>query len=136
MAGFVQTNQRLKLEYSATTINTADTGKIFLTPQTAGAVGVIYTLPTAAAGLHYRFCNSATNALSGTVTITAAANSLYGSVITGPTNGVSLLAVFGSTSINFLTATSLFGDFIDLYCSGSNWMVDARSQVAGGITVV
>ncbi len=135
MSGYVQSNQRILLPYLATNINVADTGKILITPQTAGAVAVTYTLPTPAAGLHYRFINGASNALSGSVTITAGNTILFGSAISGPTNGVALLAVFGSTSINFLTATSLFGDFIDLYCTGSNWAVDARSQVAGGITV-
>lgn len=135
MSGYLQSNQTLLLPYANTTIAIADTGKILLTPQTAGAVPVVYTLPTAAAGLHYRFVNSAAAALSGTVQINAAAGTLFGNVITGPTNGVALLAVPGSTQIRFLTAASVRGDFIDLYCDGTNWYVNAMSQVAGAITI-
>ena len=46
-----------------------------------------------------------------------------------------MLAVIANTQIRFLTAKSVQGDFIDLTCDGTNWYVDGRSQVGGGITV-
>ena len=52
MSGFIQSNQIVKLPYANTAINVADSGKIFITPQTVGAAAVIYTLPTVAEGFH------------------------------------------------------------------------------------
>ena len=48
-----------------------DEGKIMMTPQTAAATAVVYTLSAAAPGLHYIFINSAAAALSGSVQINA-----------------------------------------------------------------
>jgi len=135
MSGYVQTNQIVLLPLVSITINASDSGKILMTPQTAGAVTFVYTLPTLAPGLHYRFINSAPLALNGSVQINAQAGTLYGQVITGPTNGVGFLAVTGSTQIRFLTAKSILGDFINLTCDGTNWYVEAISSVAGAITV-
>jgi len=136
MSGYVQSNQIVVLPYAATTVQSADTGKILMTPQTAGAVAVTYTLPAAAAGLCYKFINGAAGALNGSVNITApGANTLIGNVITGPTGGVALLAVNGNTTIRFLTAVSLIGDFIELLSDGTNYYVNAQSRVAGAITI-
>lgn len=137
MSGYIQSNQVVKLPYAATNINVADSGKILITPQTAAGVGVIYTLPalTVSGGLHYRFFNGAPAALNGIVTITAPANSLQGVIMKGPVGGALLLSVAGSTSVNFATAASIIGDYIDLYCDGTNWYVSAMSAIALGITV-
>jgi hypothetical protein len=133
----VQTNQIVRLPYAATTINVSDSGKIFITPQTAGGVGVIYTLPAVASavGAHFRFINGAPAALAGIVTITAPANTLQGVIMKGPVGGALLLSVGGSTSVNFATAASLIGDYIDLQCDGVNYYVSAMSAIALGITV-
>ena len=137
MATYLQTNQIVILPYVNSTISVIDTGKVFITPQTAGAVDVVYTLPAPSAGLHYRFINGAPAALSGSVQINTnvAAAILYGQLITGPTDGVALQAIAGSTQIRFLTAVSLLSDVIDLYSDGTSWFVNAVSQVAGGITL-
>ena len=73
MSGYIQSNQVLNLPYAATTLTLADSGKTLITPQTAGAVDVVYTLPPVAtsAGAHFHFVNGAPAALSGNVTITA-----------------------------------------------------------------
>ena len=137
MAVYLQTNQIVILPGANANISSSDTGKIMMTPQTAGGVASVYTLPVSAAGLHYRFINGAAAALNGSVQINTngAAAILSGNVITGPTNGVALLAVSGNTQIRFLTAASVLGDYIDLYSDGTNWYVNANSRVAGGITV-
>ncbi len=137
MSVFVQTNQIVTLPYLATNINAADSGKIHITPQTAGAVGVIYTLPAVAtsAGVHYRFYNGAPAALSGIVTITAPAGTLRGVVLQGPVNAPLTLSVTNQTSVNFASAASIRGDYIDLLCDGSVWYVSAMSAIALGISV-
>ena len=137
MSGYVQSNQIVILANANDNINTSDTGKILITPQTAGAVTPIYTLPLPAAGLHYRFINGSAGALNGSVQINTngAAGILYGNVIGGPVNGIALLAVSANTQTRFLTAASLVGDFIDLISDGTNWYVNAVTRVGGAITV-
>ena len=131
MANYVQSNQIVRLPYINSNIGVADTGKVMLTPQTAGAVDVIYTLPTLAPGLHYRFINSAPAALDGTVRINA--TSIHGNIINGPVGGVELKEISGDTQMVFVTGTSVLGDFLDFICDGTNWYVEGRSSVSGGI---
>ncbi len=133
MAGYVQSNQVILLpDLAGSLINAADTGKIMITPATA--VGCLYVLPAFAAGLHFRFINGAPGALAAAIVIAStAANTIYGSVIMGPTGGVALLALNGNTNVSFVNGVSLKGDYIDLYCDGTNWYVEARSRVLGGI---
>lgn len=134
---YIQTNALVLLPASAAVnISVNDTGKIMITPQTAG-VGFVYTLPAPEPGLHYRFINGASLALNGTVAITTtgAVAIIYGSIVNGPTNGVQLVAVNGNAIIGFNNAVSLRGDYIDLTSDGTNYYVDARSRVANGIAV-
>ena len=135
MSGYLQTNQTLKLIYVDSNINEADTGKILMTPRTVGAVDVTYTLPALKQGLHYRFINGSTAALSGDVIITAGAADIYGSLINGPTGGTEFVDVDAKTTIQFVDAKSLLGDYIDLYCDGTYWYVDGKSVVSQGISV-
>ncbi len=131
-----ESNQIIILPYLNSNISLADTGKILLTPQTAGATAVVYALPTPAAGLHYTFINSAAAALSGSIQINAGAAIIYGNAVSGPTAGVALLAITGSTQMKFQTAVSVRGDVIELTSDGTNWYVRANSSVGGGITVI
>jgi hypothetical protein len=133
MSGYVQTNQPLLLPDAAANISLVDTGKIFLVNTVTG--NRTYTLPAATVGIHYRFINMAAGALGGTVSITGPAGTLYGSAVMGPTGGVALLPISGSTTINFLTAVSLKGDTIDLYSDGVNYYITAFSRIAGAFTV-
>ncbi len=138
MAGNVQTNQIVQLPYAATTINIADSGKTFMTPQTAGAVDVTYTLPAVAtsAGAHFTFINGAAAALSGSVIIAGAAASLLrGTVIQGPVGGLLGVTVAGSSNVRFVTAVSVRGDKIELFCDGVCWLLSATTVIAVGITV-
>ncbi len=132
MSGYVQSNQVVHLPYLNTTISAVDTGKILITPQTANAVDVTYTLPALALGLHYRFINGAPAALNGVVRIDGSVGSVFGSLITGPTDGVALNDISGDTQIIFDTP-SVLGDFLDFTCDGTNWFVDGRSRVAAGV---
>ncbi len=137
MSGYVQSNQVVTLpSLILSTISLADTGKIIMTPQTAGGITFIYALPSPAAGLHYRFINGAAAALNGAIAVTATTpNIVFGSIIMGPTGGVALQAVNGSTVIGFTSAVSLLGDYMDFTSDGTNWYIDARSRLAGGISV-
>jgi len=134
MSIYIQSNQVVSLPNTNLTISAVDTGKIMITPQTVGATNITFTLPSLAAGLHYRFINGAPAALSGTVLILSqTANSIFGSILTGPTLGVALKDVNGQTQTGFLTGISIRGDYIDLTCDGTNWYIDGRSRVANGV---
>ena len=137
MSNYIQSKSSVVLPYAATTINLSDSGKLLVTPQTAAAVGVTYTLPAVAssAGAHFRFVNGAPAALSGSVTITAPANTLRGMVSQGPVGAPSSVSVTNSTSILFVTAASIRGDCIDIYCDGSAYYVNATTAIAVAITV-
>ncbi len=131
MSGLVQTNQIVNLPLAVQTLSVNDSGKIIITGQTAGG-GFLYTLPLPAAGLHYRFINGAALALNGSLNITTNAGNaiIFGGVTMGPTGGVALIPVNGSTFIGFNSAASLRGDYIDLISDGTNWYCDAHSRVA------
>ncbi len=137
MSGLVQTNAVIVLPYLATDINVEDSGKTFITPQTAGPINVTYTLPLPQAGLHFRFVNGAPAALAGDVNIAThgAANILFGMAISGPTGGTALLAIATNHIIRFASAESVLGDYIDLISDGTNYYVEAISSVGGSITV-
>jgi len=136
MAVYLQSNEAVLLANANATINASDSGRIHFTPQTAGAANITLTLPAVAAGLHYRFINGAGGALSGSVIIAgAAANLLRGVILQGPINAPLSVSVTNSSNIRFVTAASLQGDFIDLYCDGTNWYVHAMTAIAVAITV-
>lgn len=137
MSQYIQSNQVIILPYLDLDITNAESGKVFITPQTAGAVDVTYTLPPPESGLHFRFINGAPAALAGSVIIATdgAATILYGRALMGPVDGVSLLSVSANSQIEFVTAVSLLGDFIDIICDGTFYYVDSHSRVNGGITV-
>jgi len=137
MSVYVQTNQNIIVPNAAAfTVNAADTGKIFILPQTTVGVGAItVTLPALAAGLHYRFINGSAGASVATVAITATAAVLQGQAVMGPVGGVSLLPISANTTLNFVNAVTLKGDYADYYCDGTNWYVIANARTSGSFTV-
>lgn len=135
MSVYVQTNQPITLGDADASIGAADTGKLILVNTLTG--NRTYTLPTAAAGLHYRIQNKAPGALGGNAIIQGAAAGLLNGLIIqlGATVAATRsLAVTAALSCTFVTATSVKGDYMDFYCDGTNWSVSAMSSVNGGIT--
>lgn len=133
MSKYIQSNQIVLLPYADLTISAADSGKIHITPQTAGGITPTYTLPTREAGLHYRFINGAANPLNGSVAIVAEAGTIFGHVMCGPVDGVKLKNISGDGQMDFHTGDSVLGDSLDFTCDGTHWFVDGRSSVANGI---
>ena len=128
MSQYIQSNQVIILPYLDLDITNAESGKLFITPQTAGAVDVTYTLPPPESGLHFRFINGAPAALAGSVIIATdgAATILYGRALMGPNDGVSLLEISAKSQIHFV---SLLGDFIDIISDGTFYYVDGNSCI-------
>ena len=124
MANYVQSNQTVQLTDASTTINEADTGKIFLIPTLT--VARTYTLPAVAPGLHYKFINNTAAGILG------AAGIIAGTVVYGALLNVTpaVVAKTGQASCRFLTA-SVKGDYIDCICDGTRWSVSGMSGVVG-----
>lgn len=138
MSVYVQTNQPIQLQDADSTISATDTGKIMLVPVLTA--NRIIALPTLAAGLHYRFMNSASAAgpvaasLAFTATIrpTPAANRVEGTLVVNNANVANIVSKNNAASA-ILTDTSLTGDYIDVYCDGTFWHVNGMSRVAAGL---
>jgi hypothetical protein len=141
MSVYLQTNQDILVpNQAAYTVSTADTGKIFILPQTVAGVGnITISLPAPAPGLHFRFINSSPAASVRNVAITATAAVVYGQAIMGPLNGVAFLNIAGVppaglTTLNFVTGVTVLGDSADYYCDGTRWYVNAYATTAGSFT--
>lgn len=137
MAVYLQTNARVQLTNANTAISAVNTGKIHFIP--ALTVGTkTYTLPPVAAGLHYRFIAAPVGAnLSQIAAIVApaAAAIIQGALVntnTGAGNVSTIVAKANGTFARF-TATAVKGDYIDLYCDGTNWHVSGISSVIAGL---
>lgn len=137
MTVYLQTNQDVLVpNIGAVAVSASDTGKIFILPQTTVGVGAVtLTLPALASGLHYRFINGSAAVSAATVSITATAAVLFGQAVMGPVGGVALLPISANTTLNFVTAVTLKGDYADYYCDGTNWYITANARTAGSFTV-
>jgi hypothetical protein len=89
-------------------LTAADSGGVFINRSTSGSPS--WTLPAAAAGLHYTFYTANTTA-GFTVT---------GGTIKAKTNATGT-AISGTTLTN-TQGTAVVGDCITLVCDGTNWI--------------
>ena len=107
-----------------------ESGKTFYLGSTTAFVT---TLPAPSLGLKYTFIvKSAPGASAHTVVTAASAN-----IIVSNQNSVAGDAGdFGTTddTISFVTAQTVAGDKVELFCDGTKWYAYAISKVAAGIT--
>ena len=110
-------------------ITAAESGRTFVLNS---ATAFVSTLPTAAAGLRYRFYAGATQVTGGnhTVVCTNNDNTMFGSVT------VAGVVVAGTVegSINWVADTMLPGDKVEVFCDGTNWYVSGGAAASGAIT--
>jgi len=133
---YVQTNQNILVPNQNYVVNESDTGKIFILPQTTAANDITLTLPNPLPGLHYYFINGSPAAAASNVNITATGTICFGQASMGPIGGVSTISIAGAppaglTTLTFVTAVSVLGDFADYYCDGTNWYINANSRTTG-----
>ena len=111
-------------------ITAAESGRTFVLNS---ATAFVSTLPTAAAGLRYRFIAGATQVTGGnhTVVCTNNDNTMYGSVT------VAGVVVAGTVegSINWVADTMLPGDWCEVFNDGTNWYISGQATAAGAITL-
>lgn len=109
---------------AAKTLDYNDSGKTFLLP----AAGKAITLPTVAAGVHYRFVCSVT--ATADWTIINGNDVMYGSAeVAG-----AVVACSAKDIITLVTAKFLPGDYITLESDGTNWYVAGSVVTTIGCT--
>jgi len=113
---------------AATTLTIDDSGKLFSLNAAAGAQ---ITLPAVATsgGFNARFFVALAFATTNW-TIKAATNKIQGGAIVNST----FVPGADENTISFVATAETLGDFIELYCDGTNWYANGVAAAAGGIT--
>jgi len=115
------------------TLLPSDSGMIF----TVGAVTATLTLPTVADAGNGWFCEFWVNDETAATTITAPGTDLIlGHVVTGIDNGnrqINPPTVIG-TELVTLTTSAVNGDWVRIFCDGTNYFISGDSRVNNGIT--
>ena len=114
---------------TGTTLTAADSGKVFLLVQ-AGADRTA-TLPTAAAGLNFKFILKTAAANKWEIVQAGGTQDFVGTVVDGA--GSSDSAGAADTLVRFVGDTAAAGDQIELECDGTVWYIRGACAAAGGI---
>jgi hypothetical protein len=112
--------------------------------ETAVSKGFNVDLPTPAKGLWYKIIfvgPSIANNSNAAITVTSnsddsstAANLIIGSVLgSGAANGANVTSV--ADVVTFVHNKATAGDFVELWCDGTNWIAEARYDVDDAMTI-
>jgi hypothetical protein len=112
--------------------------------ETAVSKGFNIDLPTPAAGLWYKIIfvgPSIANNSNAAITVTSnsddsstAANLIVGSFLgSGDDQGANVTSV--ADLITFVHAKATAGDFVELWCDGTNWIAEGRYDVDAALTL-
>lgn len=106
-------------------------GKTILIPAQSSALQL--NLPAAAVGLNYKFLQTAGTPGFASTIAAPVAGTLRGVATLGP----STLTQIHSSGNQFIafSATSIVGDWIDIWCDGTNWYYRGDTYGAAGITI-
>lgn len=118
---------------TATNVITAsESGKTFFLSAVAGFVS---TLPTVAAGLHFRFI-VATAPTSNGYTITGSpADVIYGTVAcSGAEDTINGVTASQADNVILVHNVALIGDLVEFYSDGTNWYVTGNVNTFAAIT--
>ena len=112
----------------ANVITAAESGTVFFLNS---ATEFASTLPAVQAGLHFTFIiTAAPSGANYTVVTNGGADVIQGQAVV---NGSAVPAV-NEDSINFVSAAAAVGDYVELWCDGTNWYVAGQGVAAGAIT--
>jgi len=109
------------------TLTAADSGKAFILNN---ATGEVVTLPALESGLNFRFIVGAAFATDNWVIDSAEGDNINGILLV---NGASVAAA-DEDQINFVATAESIGDYIEILCDGSQWLVNGVGSAAGSIT--
>ncbi|MDB4348840.1 hypothetical protein OAA64_00790 [bacterium] len=110
------------------TLTDADSGKLILCN---GASAHDIALPTAAAGLYFKFV--ITNVTADVDIVQAAGTEDFVGGVACRADAVGDTAVVGDTKVSFKAGQAVIGDTISLECDGTLWHVSGLGAVAASI---
>lgn len=115
-------------------ITAAETGSVFFL---SSATEFVSTLPTPAAGLRFIFIVSAApSGASYTIVTNGSANIIKGHVVSAEdAAGSGDSETSGGDTISFVDGQAVAGDYVELFCDGTNWFAYGRCKVVAGITI-
>lgn len=123
--------QRAKAEVetisAAQTLTEADSGKVLILNAAAGAT---ITLPALGSGLRFKFVVGAAFATTNWVVDSAEGDNINGILVV---NGASV-AASGEDQVDFVASAESIGDYIELVCDGSQWLLSGVGSATGSIT--
>jgi len=93
------------------------------------AAGFDVTLPALKDGLRFRFQVGANFATSNMRIVSPTATKFEGSVIVDGT----AVPIASQTYVRFKLPAETIGDYVEVYCDGSNYLVSGVAEAAGGI---
>ena len=130
---------KVKELLAASSLTEADSGSIFLLNSASEFATTLPAVADAGAGWYCKFVVKAAPS-SASYTIVEKAASDTDVIIC---NGINELEVdtsddgvfsAGCTTITFVDGVAIKGDFIDVWCDGSNYYVSGQTKADGGIT--
>lgn len=116
------------------TLTAAESGKTIVLNS---ATSIITTLPAVALGLNFKFWVGPLGVANGqnhTIVVPAANdNTIFGGAIVAgvevPASAEGSINIVGTSG-----TTALPGDYVEVFCDGTNWNVNGRGTTAGSIT--
>lgn len=113
-------------------ITAAETGKTFFLDAAAGFES---TLPTAAAGLHFRFIIKTAPTSNGYTITGSPADKIFGTVAcSGAEDTVNGVTANAADNVILVANVALIGDLVEFYSDGTNWYVTGNVNTYAAIT--
>jgi len=132
LAEKIQKPSDVEVVVATNVITAAESGTRFIMNIAAAKVS---TLPLPAAGLEFWFYVGGT-VPTGTHTIVtaASANIIVGSISSAEDAAGSVAFVEDADTISLVANKALHGDFVHVWCDGTNWYVNGQCKVQDAIT--
>lgn len=105
---------------ASATLGLSDNRKTILFTPPSGAGALVITLPSVQKGLEFKIIQAAAYDTAACTINSAEGNNLVGSI--NANTGAGDIAVSTDDKISFGSAT-IAGDFVELFCDGTNWIV-------------
>lgn len=131
MSGYIQTNQIVNLLDDDYFFTAQDSGKIFVVPTLTAARTL--RMPPLEDGLRFTLINGSPAGLANQALVDAyeVGNNMYGVTMnTGAGNSAALITYNDAMEI-IMDATSVKGDYLELYCDGIRWYGTGMSGTVG-----
>lgn len=116
---------------AATTLLASESGSIVRVTVGSNYTIALPALTAAIAGTRYRFVNVSAGAFTVVIDSGTAA-AMKGSVLSSAGAAATSAILLGQQKVNF-TATSLLGDWVEVWTDGTFWYADGRSTAAAGL---